>query len=72
MNLQIALVIAMQLAMCLFCAIANYIWIQQDGKKHYYLALTDYVEGNWSNAGAQVGAWYRPQGWDTRRMRASS
>lgn len=55
MNLQIALVIAMQLAMCLFCAIANYIWIQQEGKKHYYLALTDYVEGNWSNAGAQIG-----------------
>lgn len=56
MNLQIALVIAMQLAMCLFCAIANYIWIQKEGKKHYYLALTDYVEGNWSNAGAQVGS----------------
>lgn len=31
LNLQIALVIAMQLAMCLFCAIANYIWIQQVG-----------------------------------------
>lgn len=31
LNLQIALVIAMQLAMCLFCAIANYIWIQKVG-----------------------------------------
>lgn len=55
LNLQIALVIAMQLAMCLFCAIANYIWIQKEGKKHYYLALDVYTEGNWQNAGAQVG-----------------
>lgn len=44
----------MQLAMCLFCAIANYIWIQQEGKKRYYLALDVYVEGNWENAGAQI------------------
>jgi hypothetical protein len=54
LNLQIALVIGMQLAMCLFCAIANYIWIQQEGKKRYYLALDVYVEGNWENAGAQI------------------
>lgn len=55
LNLQIALVIAMQLAMCLFCSIANYVWIQQEGKKHPYLALDVYVQGNWSNAGAQIG-----------------
>lgn len=54
LNLQIALVIAMQLAMCLFCAIANYVWIQQEGKKRYYLALDVYVQGNWENAGAQI------------------
>lgn len=54
LNLQIALVIAMQLAMCLFCAIANYVWIQQAGKKRYYLVLETYVEGNWQNAGAQI------------------
>ena len=44
----------MQLAMCLFCAIANYVWIQQAGKQRYYLALDVYVEGNWQNAGAQI------------------
>ena len=87
----------MQLAMCLFCAIANYIWIkvgqgrrragvgvgrplgwparacalqsrrgrcvwpttlvlclQDEGRKHYYLALDTYVEGNWSSPAAQV------------------
>jgi magnesium-transporting ATPase (P-type) len=54
LNLQIALVIAMQLAMCLFCAIANYIWIQSTGKDRYYLALNTYVEGNWQNAGEQI------------------
>jgi phospholipid-translocating P-type ATPase (flippase) len=54
LNLQIALVIAMQLAMCLFCAIANYIWIQKEGSKHYYLALNVYVEGNWENPLAQI------------------
>lgn len=40
--------------MCLFCAVANYIWIQQTGKDHYYLALDVYVEGNWENPVAQI------------------
>lgn len=29
----------MQIAMALFCAIANYIWQKREGYKHYYLAL---------------------------------
>jgi len=45
----------LQLAMCLFCAIGNYIWIQKAGKSHYYLALDTYVQGNWSSPAAQVG-----------------
>ena len=44
----------MQLAMCLFCAIANYVWLQQEGKQHYYLALDSYVQGNWENPAAQL------------------
>ena len=39
LNLQISLVIFMQIAMALFCAIANYIWQKREGYKHYYLAL---------------------------------
>ena len=54
LNLQIALVIAMQLTMCGFCAVANYVWIQKAGKSHYYLALTSYTEGNWSNPVEQI------------------
>lgn len=54
LNLQIGLVILMQLAMCLFCAIANYIFIQHSGKDHYYLVLDVYTEGNWSSWVAQI------------------
>ena len=38
----------MQIAMALFCAIANYIWQKVEGTKHYYLAL---------NYDTQVGCW---------------
>ena len=44
----------MQLTMCGFCAVANYVWIQKAGKSHYYLALTSYTEGNWSNPVEQI------------------
>ena len=44
LNLQISLVIFMQIAMALFCAIANYIWQKSEGKKHYYLALNYNVQ----------------------------
>jgi hypothetical protein len=44
LNLQISLVIFMQIAMALFCAIANYIWQKTEGKKHFYLALNYNVQ----------------------------
>lgn len=44
----------MQLAMCLFLAVANYIWIKHTGINHPYLALTYTVEGIYSNGFVQV------------------
>lgn len=54
LNLQITLVIAMQLAMALFLAVANYIWVQNTGINHYYLALTYQVEGVYPNGFVQI------------------
>ena len=54
LNFQITLVILMQLAMCLFCAVANYIWVQSSGKDHPYLALTFTVQGVYSNGFVQI------------------
>ena len=54
LNLQITLVIAMQLAMCLFLAVANYIWVKNKGVNHLYLALTYEVEGIYSNGFVQI------------------
>lgn len=44
LNLQIALIIGMQLLMCLFCSIASYIWRERSGKQRYYLGMTEYVQ----------------------------
>ena len=44
LNLQIALIIGMQLLMCLFCSLASYIWRERSGKQRYYLGMTDYVQ----------------------------
>ncbi|GAB4813241.1 hypothetical protein N2152v2_000287 [Parachlorella kessleri] len=54
LNLQISLVIFMQIAMALFCAIANYIWQKTEGKKHYYLALNYDTQGIYSSWVAQI------------------
>ncbi len=54
LNLQITLVIAMQLAMALFLAVANYIWVQNGGIDHLYLALNYQVEGVYSNGFVQI------------------
>jgi phospholipid-transporting ATPase len=54
LNLQITLVIAMQLAMALFLAVANYIWVQNKGIDHFYLALTYHVEGVYANGFVQI------------------
>lgn len=44
LNLQIALIIGMQLLMCLFCSVASYIWREHSGKQRYYLGMTEYVQ----------------------------
>ncbi|KAL3132559.1 hypothetical protein ABBQ32_009098 [Trebouxia sp. C0010 RCD-2024] len=49
LNLQIALIIGMQLLMCLFCSVASYIWREHSGKQRYYLGMTEYVQGNYKN-----------------------
>lgn len=54
LNFQITLVIAMQMAMCLFLAVANYIWQRDVGRNHNYLALTYTVEGIYSNGFVQI------------------
>lgn len=39
LNFQIGFVIILQLAMCVFCAVASYIWKQQLGLDRYFLAM---------------------------------
>ena len=39
LNFQIVFVIMLQLALCVFCAVASYIWRQKAGIQHYDLAL---------------------------------
>lgn len=43
----------MQLAMCLFCAVAGYIWVKYTGLNHYYLGLNVHVQAIYSNGLAQ-------------------
>jgi phospholipid-transporting ATPase len=54
LNLQITLIIAMQLAMCVFLAVANQVWVERTGRQHYYLALNDFTEGVYESAVLQV------------------
>jgi magnesium-transporting ATPase (P-type) len=54
LNFQITLVIIMQLAMCLFLAVANYIWQRRVGRDHPYLALDADVQGIYANGLLQV------------------
>lgn len=44
LNFQIAFVIMLQIAMCVFCAVASYVWREQYGKQRYFLALDVYVQ----------------------------
>lgn len=46
LNLQIALIISMQLLMCLFCSVASYIWREHSGKERYHLGMNQYVQVN--------------------------
>lgn len=50
LNLQIALIITMQLAMCLFCSIASYIWREHSGVQRYHLAMDVYVQVSLASA----------------------
>lgn len=52
LNFQITFIIFLQLAMCIFCAVASYIWRQRAGYPRYFLAFNAYVEGNYQNGGA--------------------
>lgn len=54
LNLQIGLVILMQMSLCLFCAIANYVWQRNVGTNHYYLALNVATQGVYTSGVAQV------------------
>ena len=44
LNFQICFIILLQLAMCIFCAVASYIWRQRAGYSHYQLAMDKYVQ----------------------------
>ncbi|CAK0743492.1 hypothetical protein CVIRNUC_001474 [Coccomyxa viridis] len=52
LNFQIGFIIILQLAMCVFCAVAAYIWRNHAGWPRYQLAMYAYVEGNFENGAA--------------------
>ena len=52
LNFQIGFIIILQLAMCVFCAVAAYIWRNHSGWPRYQLAMYAYVEGNYENGAA--------------------
>jgi len=49
LNFQITFIILLQLAMCIFCAVASFIWRKYAGYPRYQLAMNSYVEGNYQN-----------------------
>ena len=51
-NFQIVFIIMLQLAMCVFCAVASYIWRNHSGWPRYQLAMYAYVQGNYENGAA--------------------
>eukprot|EP00884_Botryococcus_braunii_P002411 jgi/Botrbrau1/12170/Bobra.0186s0078.1 len=52
LNFQIAFVIVLQMAMCIFCAVASLVWRNQIGWPRYYLALESQTQGNFVNGAA--------------------
>ena len=44
LNFQIGFIIILQLAMCIFCAVASYIWRERAGFPRYQLAMDKYVQ----------------------------
>eukprot|EP01025_Chloroclados_australasicus_P031044 TRINITY_DN3132_c0_g4_i1.p1 TRINITY_DN3132_c0_g4~~TRINITY_DN3132_c0_g4_i1.p1 ORF type:complete len:1356 (-),score=176.40 TRINITY_DN3132_c0_g4_i1:580-4509(-) len=49
LNIQIAILITAQMLMCVILAIGSYIWREEEGKKRYWLFMTDYSNGNWEH-----------------------
>ena len=52
LNFQIGFIIVLQLAMCVFCAVAAYIWRNHSGWPRDHLAMYAYVQGNFENGAA--------------------
>ena len=46
LNFQIGFVIILQIAMCIFCAVASYIWRNQLGLNRYHLAMDSYTQAS--------------------------
>ena len=44
LNFQIGFIIILQLTMCVFCAVASYIWRDQLGFRRFHLAMNSYTE----------------------------
>ena len=44
LNFQIGFIIILQLAMCIFCAVASYIWRLRAGFPRYQLGMDKYVQ----------------------------
>lgn len=52
LNFQIGFIIILQLAMCVFCAVAAYIWRNHSGWPRDHLQMYAYVQGNFENGAA--------------------
>eukprot|EP00210_Caulerpa_lentillifera_P001750 g1680.t1 len=54
LNIQIAILISVQAILCVLLAMASYMWRESVGKDRYYLALDQYVQGNYDNGAIYV------------------
>lgn len=54
LNLQIGIIIAMQVLMCVLSAVWGYYW-RESQLTAWYLQLDQYINGNWENPGAYMG-----------------
>ncbi len=52
LNFQITFIIFLQLAMCIFCSVASYLWRKYAGYPRYFLGFDSSVQGNPENGGA--------------------
>jgi hypothetical protein len=62
LNFQIGFIIILQLAMCVFCAAASYIWRQRAGYPRFQLAMDKYVQARicWGGRLRRVFLSWRP------------